>query len=155
MAPCPQTRFPPGSRTIEGMTLPDEIRDFLDDTHFATVATSDRDGAPRQATIWYKLDGDDLIINSLAGRRWPNNLLRDPRVSIAVRAGDDGGRWVGLSGVAEPITDQVIAHADIAGMARRYHAHEPETIDPMVARFESQERISFRVQVLAIHDHLD
>jgi PPOX class probable F420-dependent enzyme len=137
------------------MTLSDKTRTFLDHTHYATVATSDPDGAPRQATIWYTLDGDDLIINSLAGRRWPNNLLRDARVSIAVRAGEDGYRWVGLSGVAEPITDQAIAHADIAGMARRYHAHEPETIGPMVARFESQERISFRVQVLTVHDHLD
>jgi len=137
------------------MTLPDKIRAFLDHTHYATVATVDPDGGPRQATIWYTLDGDDLIVNSRAGRRWPDNLLRDPRVSIAVRAGHDGDRWVGLSGVAEPITDQVTAQADIAGMARRYHAQEPNTIDSTVAGFAAQERISFRIRVLAVHAHLD
>lgn len=137
------------------MTLPEPIRAFLDHTHYATVATLDPDGAPRQATIWYTLDGDGLIINSLVGRRWPNNLLRDPRVSIAVTAGDDGYRWVGLTGIVQAVTDQAVARADIAGMARRYHAHEPEALPDMLARFESQERISFRVRVLAVHDHLD
>lgn len=137
------------------MTLPGKIREFLDNTHYATVATVDADGGPRQATIWYTLDGDGIILNSLAGRRWPTNLLRDPRVSVAITDGADGYRWVGLTGVAEPITDQPTAHADITGMARRYHAHEPEVLPDMIARFESQERISFRVRVLAVHDHLD
>ena len=137
------------------MTLDDRTRSFLDHTHYATVATIDPDGGPRQATIWYTLDEDGLIINSLAGRRWPSNLLRDPRISIAITDGADGYRWVGVTGIAEPITDQAIAHGDIAGMARRYHAHEPEVIEPMVARFESQQRISFRIRVIAVHDHLD
>lgn len=136
------------------MTLPDPIRTFLDHTHYATVATIDPDGGPRQATIWYTLDGDGLVINSLAGRRWPSNLLRDPRVSVAVTDGKDGYRWVGLTGVAEPIADQATAQADIAGMARRYHAHEPEVIGPMLAQFASQQRIGFRVRVLAVHDHI-
>jgi PPOX class probable F420-dependent enzyme len=137
------------------MTLPEPIRAFLDHDHFATIATVDPDGAPRQATIWYTLDGDGIIVNSLTGRRWPTNLLRDPRVSIAIADVGDGYRWVGLTGVAEPIVDQPTAHADISGMARRYHAHEPEVLPEMLARFNSQERISFRVQVLAVHIHLD
>jgi len=137
------------------MTLPDKIREFLDHDHYATIATVDPDGGPRQATIWYTLDGDGIIINSLSGRRWPSNLLRDPRVSVAITDGSDGYRWVGLTGTAEAITDEAIAHADIAAMARRYHAHEPEDLPPMLARFASQERISFRVRVDAVHDHLD
>lgn len=137
------------------MTFPDKIRTFLDDTHYATIATIDPDGGPRQATVWYTLDGDGLILNSLVGRRWPTNLLRDARVSIAVTDGADGYRWVGLTGIAEPVTDQAIAHADIAGMARRYHAHEPELLPDMLEGFEAQQRISFRVRVLAVHDHLD
>jgi PPOX class probable F420-dependent enzyme len=137
------------------MTLPDKIRGFLQHDHYATVATIDPDGAPRQATIWYRVEGDDLVINSLAGRRWPTNLLRDPRVSIAVTDGADGYRWVGLTGLADAITDQALAHADITEMARRYHAHEPDVLPAMLARFDAQERISFRVRVLAVHDHLE
>jgi PPOX class probable F420-dependent enzyme len=137
------------------MTLSDPVRAFLDNPHYATVATVDDDGAPRQATVWYTLDGETVRINSLAGRRWPNNLLRDPRVSLAVRAGGDGYQWVGLTGVAVPITDQAIAHEDIFEMARRYHAHEPETVPGKIDRFASQERISFVIRVEAVHEHLD
>ena len=137
------------------MTFSEPVREFLDYPHYCTIATVDTDGMPRQATIWYTLDGDSIIVNSLAGRRWPNNLLRDPRVSIAVRDGIDGYRWVGLSGTAEPITDQDVAHEDIFGMARRYHAHEPDVLPPMLTRFGTQERISFRVTVQAVHEHLD
>ena len=77
--------------------LADHLRTFLDDEHFATIATIDPDGMPRQAVVWYTLDGEDLVLNSAMGRRWPANLLRDPRISIAIADRNDGYRWVGLS----------------------------------------------------------
>ena len=136
--------------------LPDPIRVFLDDLRFATIATTDPDGTPRQAVIWYTLEGDELVINSRVGRRWPSNLLRDPRLSIAVSDGTDGYRWVGLTGTARPVTDQATAQADIAGMARRYHADDPDKAERIIAnRFTQQERVSFRFRPDAVHDHLD
>ena len=136
--------------------LPEPVRDFLDDIRFATIATIDPDGTPRQAVIWYTLEGDDLVINSRVGRRWPPNLLRDPRLSIAVTDGADGYRWVGLTGTAHPVTDQVTAQGDIAGMARRYHANDPAKAERIIAnRFERQERVSFRFRPEAVHVHLD
>ena len=136
--------------------LPEPVRTFLDALRFATIATIDPDGMPRQAVIWYTLDGDELVINSRVGRRWPSNLLRDPRISIAVADGADGYRWVGLTGTAEPVTDQAIAQGDIAGMARRYHANEPAKAERLIAnRFTQQERISFRFRPEAVHVHLD
>lgn len=135
--------------------LPDTVRTFLaSGLRFATIATIDPDGAPRQAVIWYTLDGDDLVINSAVGRRWPSNLVRDPRISVAVTDAEDGYRWVGLTGVVETVTDQPAAQADIAAMARRYHADEPDEAERLIRdRFEHQERISFRVRAVAIHDH--
>ena len=137
------------------IALPDAIRAFLaNGLRFATIATIDPDGGPRQAVIWYTLDSDDLIINSAVGRRWPANLVRDGRISVAVADPGDGYSWVGLTGVAEPVTDQPTAQADIAAMARRYHADEPDEAERMIRdRFEAQERISFRVRAFAIHDH--
>jgi len=60
--------------------FPDRIRAYLDDTRYATISTLDPDGGPRQAVTWYTIDGDEIILNSRIGRRWPTNLLRDPRV---------------------------------------------------------------------------
>jgi PPOX class probable F420-dependent enzyme len=133
-----------------------EVRSFLAATRFATIGTTNADGSPQQAVIWYRLDGEEIVLNSAVGRRWPANLLRDPRVSIAIHDHADGYRWVGLTGVATPIEDQAVAQADIAEMARRYHADDPDEAEALIAgRFERQQRITFRVRVLSVHDHLD
>lgn len=134
----------------------DELRAFLDDIHFATIATLDPDGTPRQAVVWYTLDGEELVLNSAVGRRWPTNLLRDPRVSVAITDRHDGYRWIGFSGVVRVVDDQPTAQADIAGMARRYHADDPGEAEDLIRdRFERQTRISFRVPVADVHVHLD
>ena len=142
--------------TTPAPALADHIRTFLDDIQFATIATLDPDGAPRQAVVWYTLDGSDLVLNSAVGRRWPANLVREPRISISVTDRADGYRWVGISGVVAVVRDQEIAQADIAGMARRYHADDPDAAERLISdRFEQQERISFRLTISAVHDHLD
>jgi len=136
--------------------LPDWFREFVDDIHFATIATTDADGSPRQAVIWYRLDGDAIVVNSKVGRRWPTNLVRDPRVSLAIADRRDGYEWVGLIGVAEPVTDQPTAQADIAEMAHRYHADEPGEADRLIRdRFSQQTRISFRIRATSVSDQRD
>lgn len=137
------------------LALPDGVRLFLGRPHVATIATTDRDGAPRQAAIWFRLDGDEILINSLVGRRWPANLLRDPRVSLAVTDPEHAIRWVGVRGTAAPIEDQATAQADIADLARRYETSDPGSADRLIRdRFSKQVRISFRVRISSIHDHL-
>jgi PPOX class probable F420-dependent enzyme len=136
--------------------LPRPIRAFLDDLRFATISTVDPDGSPRQAVIWYAVDGDEIVINSAIGRRWPSNLLRDPRIAFSVVDAADGYRWVGMAGTARPVTDQATAQADIASMARRYHADEPDEAERLIReRFGRQERISFRFRPVGVHDHLE
>ena len=136
--------------------LSNEVHTFLDANRFATVATIDPDGSPRQAVLWYRLDGDEIVLNSAVGRRWPANLQRDPRVSLAVTDEADGYRWVGMTGEARVVADQAMAQADIAEMARRYHADDPAEAERLIRnQFERQQRISFRIVPLAVHDHLD
>lgn len=138
--------------------LGDPIRGFLAaPVRFATLATVDPDGGPRQAVVWYRLDPDGRItVNSADGRRWPANLRRDPRCSVAVLDGADGYVFVALVGrVVETIDDQAVAQADIAGLARSYHADEPAQAEAVIARFRTQHRVSFRIEIVAVHDHLE
>ena len=135
--------------------LTEPVRVFLDATRFVTISTIDPDGRPRQAVIWYRFDAGDIVLNSKVGRRWPANLERDPRIALAVHDDADGYRWVGLTGTVTVVDDQPTAQADIAEMARRYHADEPAEADRMVRNFERQQRVSFRVAIDAVHDHLD
>jgi PPOX class probable F420-dependent enzyme len=94
---------------------------------FATLATLEVDGAPLQAVIWYALREDSILVNSAVGRRWPTNLLRDPRFSFVVESGYE---WVGVRGVAEALSDPDQAQEDIAAMARRYHGRSPRSRAP-------------------------
>jgi PPOX class probable F420-dependent enzyme len=134
--------------------LPDHVRPSSPSR--ATPRSHDRrDGAPRQAVVWYLLDGDTIVINSLEGRLWPTNLRRDPRVSIAITAADRE-EWVGLTGAVEIVDDQDRAQADIAAMAHRYHTPQPAAAEDLIkSRFQPQRRVSFRITPTSIHDHLE
>lgn len=150
------TDSPTATRDETFIQIPDDIRAFLDAPRFATIATTDPDGGPRHAVIWYTLEGDEIVLNSAVGRRWPTNLVRDPRVAFSVIDHVDGYRWVGITGVVSVVEDQPTAQADIAGMARRYHADDPEKAERLIHRqFERQARISFRLRVTGLVNHRD
>ncbi len=142
--------------THELTALPDHIRAFLDEERYATISTIDPDGMPLQAVVWYTVEGDEIVINSAVGRRWPTNLVRDPRLAFNVVDAADQYRWVGLRGTVRAISDWATTQADIAAMCRRYHAGEPDEAERIIReRFERQERISFRFRPANIHDELD
>ena len=60
-------------------------------------------------------------------------------------------RTVNSTVVEEVIGDVPQARDDIVELARRY-ARDTEA---SIARFRSQERISFRLRIVAVHDHLE
>lgn len=144
------------ARPTAFIAIPVDIRAFIDDIRFATIGTIDPDGTPRQAVVWYTVEGDEIVLNSAVGRRWPSNLRRDPRIAFSVVDDHDGYRWIGLTGLVTVVEDQATAQADIAGMARRYHADDPDKAERLIARqFERQARISFRLRVLSATRHFD
>jgi len=129
-------------------------RTFLEAPLFATVGTTDANGAPRQAVIWYRLDGDGrILLNSRLTRFWPANLQRDGRVSLAV-IGPGGYSWVGLTGhLVEVDVDHDRALADIVALAWRYHPDGPDEAD--LASYRAFPRVTFRIAIDGVHDHLE
>jgi hypothetical protein len=125
---------------------------FLQAPNVASLATVGDDGTPHQAVIWYRLNDDGtLLVNSRAPRRWPAELARSRRASLAIVDEGDGMRWVGLAcSVVEIDDDLTRARADIVALAHRYGDTAPGTI----AAFMTQQRISFRLRIDAVHDHL-
>ena len=140
-------------------SLPSDVRRFLAEAgRFAVVATINPDGTPHQAVAWYLLDGDLLVLNSMVGRRWPANLMREAspghanRVSVLVA---DGYRWVSLRGAVQVVSDQARAQADIAAMARRYHADDPAAAEREIRTFETQERVTFVLRAARVAADLE
>jgi PPOX class probable F420-dependent enzyme len=131
------------------------IRAFLEQPHVASVATTDEDGAPRQAVAWYRLEPDGrILLNSRTPRRWCANLVREPRLALSVIDASDAYRWVGLTGVVEEVVDDVErARDDIVALAHRYRPEGPTAAS--IAMFRSQERVSFLVRITGVHNHLE
>jgi PPOX class probable F420-dependent enzyme len=125
--------------------LPDAIRTWIDAPRFATIATLNDDGSPHQAVIWYLVDGDTLLINSRRERRWPQNLERDGRVSVAIHDHERLGHWVGIRGRAEVVRTGDASIEDIAAMATRYGGD--------AAAFRGQDRITFAVRIERTYEY--
>ena len=134
-------------------TLSERVRTFLEQPLYPTLATVGEDGTPHQAVIWYRLDPDGrILVNSRTPRRWPSELRRDGRASLAVTNLEDPFLWVGLQAVVEEVIDDVTrAREDIVALAVRYAEDDEES----VAKFRTQQRISFRLRIVAVHDHLE
>jgi PPOX class probable F420-dependent enzyme len=136
----------------ESAILTERVREFLEQPHFASLGTVGADGAPHQAIIWYRLGPDGrVMINSREGRRWPADLKRDSRASLAVFWSEDPNRWVGIAGVVDEVVEDVErARDDIVALAHRYD----DASESSIASFRSQQRVSFLIRIQRIHDHL-
>jgi PPOX class probable F420-dependent enzyme len=130
--------------------LTPDVRDFLETPgRYATLATIDADGSPLQAVVWYELNADgSVLLNSLVGRRWPTNLLRDPRASLTVESGYD---YVSMRGTVEHLHDGEAASRDIERLAHRYATGDD--LERRLAGFRGQRRISFRFRPHSVLRH--
>lgn len=130
--------------------MPGDARRFLESHRFAVIGTTNPDGSPQQAVVWYLVERDEaglrIVVNSREGRRWPSNLRRDPRISFAVQDGHD---WLGLNGTVTIADDQPTAQHDIATMARLNDP--PDKAQRAIREFEQQQRVSFRFRPTSIH----
>lgn len=151
----PESHVPDETAATSGAAhaLSPAARHFLDSPErYGTLATINADGSPHQAVIWYRLDEDDsILINSAIGRRWPANVLRDPRCSLVA---EDGLDYVAVRGTAEPAGQGEIAQRDIAALAVRYDGPE-DAARQVREKFSRQERISFRIRIDGSYEHLE
>lgn len=130
-------------------TLSPDVRQYLETPlRHATLATVSADGTPHVTVVWYRLDADDVLINSRVGRRWPTDLQADPRCALTiVDARVDEELYVAIQAVAEVIATGPEALADIQALARRYGGNP--------AKFDGQARISFRLRPTSVTVHGD
>lgn len=65
-------------------TIPESHHDLLQSTAVAYMATIGPKGEPQVSAVWFLWDGTHLLFAFNKKRQKYRNLLRDPRVSIAV-----------------------------------------------------------------------
>lgn len=130
------------SDTME-LDLRDDVRQFVEQPHFAILATVGNDGMPQQTVLWYELQGDEIMMNTAAGRVKDRNLRRDPRASVCVTA---DGMAVTFTGRVTLNDDQEQALADIHRLAVRYDG--PEAAERVTReQFARQKRVTIRLKI--------
>jgi PPOX class probable F420-dependent enzyme len=130
--------------------LSDKARAFLEEKRFAVLATINHDGTPQLTTMWYELQGGEIMMNTADGRVKAHNLRRDPRIALCV---EDGYNYITLYGTVRLNDDQDIAQADIHRLATRYH--NPAKADQMMRdQFSKQHRITVRMAIERVVEDL-
>jgi PPOX class probable F420-dependent enzyme len=130
-------------------TLSDAARAFLIEKRFAVLATINPDGTPQQSTVWYDLDGDEILMNTKRGRLKDRNLRRDPRVSFCIEA---EYAYLTIRGSVTIIDDQTVAQPDIERLATRYHGPE-RAQQQMRDQFSKEERVTVRLKLEKVKEY--
>jgi PPOX class probable F420-dependent enzyme len=78
----------------------DAVKALLEAPNCAVISTLNPDGSIHSTVAWISLEDGELAVNSAAGRRWPANLDRDPRVNAVVYAAGNPYEFVEIRGTA-------------------------------------------------------
>lgn len=98
----------PAHRRREIAMSPDEVRAFLAERHHAAFCTLNPDGSVHAVAMWYGFSDGRLAFHTKAKSQKARNVVRDPRMTCLVEAGE---RYLELRGVelvgrAEVVTDR-------------------------------------------------
>ncbi|KPV51780.1 pyridoxamine 5'-phosphate oxidase [Kouleothrix aurantiaca] len=129
--------------------LSERARAFLAEPRFGVLATINADGSPQLTTMWYELQGDEIMMNTLAGRLKDRNLRRNARVALCF---EEGYQYVTVTGTVRLVEDQATARADIAHLAHRYHPAE-RAAQMVESQFSRQERVTLRMTIERVSEH--
>jgi PPOX class probable F420-dependent enzyme len=129
--------------------LPAAVRKFLEQPHYAVMATINASGTPQLTVMWYALDPaeDVILLNASRGLLKVRNLQRDPRMAICV---EDGPRYVTLQGRGELVADRGVQEREVNEliapryMGQRLGSQRWEAI-------KASDRIGIRMRIDRVH----
>lgn len=135
------------------MPLTPEQRAFLEELHFGVLGTVSASGAPHLTVMWYVLDGDEIMFNTVATRAKATNLDRDARVSLLVYDAT-GYRYLRIDGRVRRNDDPKVGQADIRRLALRYYGGDEARVDRAVRdRWSREQRVTYRLPTTRVYDY--
>jgi PPOX class probable F420-dependent enzyme len=120
--------------------IPDNYLDLFKKKAFANLATLMPDGSPQVTPVWCDYDGENILINTAAGRVKDKNLQREPRVSLSILDPDNPYRYLQIRGrVVERTHEGADEH--INRMAKKYLG-----VDAYPYRDQGEVRILYKIK---------
>jgi PPOX class probable F420-dependent enzyme len=122
-------------------------RELIEAPNFVTLATEREDGSPHLTVIWGDLEDGRIAVNSAEGRRWPENLRRNPEVALVVPDKDNPYEYVSVRGrVVEDTHEGADEHID--KLAKKYLGK-----DEYPFRRPGEERVKFVIEPESVTVH--
>ena len=111
----------------------------------AVVGTLSRDNCPHLVPVWYRWDGQAVLVWTLAERAWVRNVQRDSKVGVSVQ---EGGTALMMKGRATVHTsDGPEVDEEIRRITRRYVADDK--VDGYIADW-SELRTIIRIEARSV-----
>jgi PPOX class probable F420-dependent enzyme len=95
-----------------------DIQARLDDELIVWLTTVNAAGQPQTSPVWFLVEGESIVVYSLAQTPRTRNIAGNPRVSLNLNSTPSGGEVVIVEGRAEIIGDGLPAHEDEAYVAK-------------------------------------
>jgi PPOX class probable F420-dependent enzyme len=114
-------------------------RELLEAPNFVAVATNREGGAPDVKVVWADVEDDHVVLNSAEGRKWPERLRKDPRVTVTVVNHDNPYEYAVIRGRLAEDTHEG-ADENIDKLAKKYLDK-----DKYPFRQEGEQRVIFRI----------
>lgn len=67
------------------IAIPPSARTLLEDRAYGRLVTRNPDGSPQTSMLWFDVEGDELLCNTVDGRVKVRNMRHDPRVIVSVQ----------------------------------------------------------------------
>ena len=114
-------------------------RELLEAPNFAAVATNREGGAPDVKVVWADVEDDQVVLNSAEGRKWPERLREDGRITVTVINHENPYEYAVIRGRLAEDTHEG-ADENINKLAKKYLDK-----DEYPFRQEGEQRVIFRI----------
>jgi PPOX class probable F420-dependent enzyme len=114
---------------------------LFEDKNFAFVATLNKDGSPQVTATWADTDGKNILVNIATSRQKFRNIIRDPRVAVALVDMKDPYKEIIIRGKVISIEKGKIADDHIDKMSKKYTGQ-----DKYGSRRPGEQRVLLKIE---------
>jgi PPOX class probable F420-dependent enzyme len=124
--------------------LPDTVKELIESTVYANVATLMPDGSPHVVMTWVDHEGDLILINTVKGSQKHRNATRNPKIALTIVDPANSYNVATIRGRVKEVTfDGAEEHID--KLAKKYIGQEKY---PM--RGPGRERVLIKIEATRV-----
>ncbi len=100
-------------------TVPESFEDLFEKKAFGNIATVTPEGTPHVTPVWVGYNGEEIMVNTVEGRRKYRNIVENPRVGLSIMDPENPYRYLSIIGeVSEMKKEGADRHID--ELTKRY-----------------------------------